>query len=167
VTPAAGWYPDPLELWDVRWWDGVTWQDAVRTGTHQDVEPVLPIADLVAATPRDGIVWQAKRGVDAVHSEHYVVTGHDLRVYKNLSRPPEQEWELWTIGRVEPRVTGGQTLMGLGDVVLTIAYEGFAGRSTAVLKRISEPARSAAWIYRYCRLARRAAGFPEPVLPRR
>ena len=167
MAVAAGWYPDPLGLWDVRWWDGVEWRDAVRTGSHQDTDPVAPIADLVAVTPAAGVVWQSRRVADAVNAEHYVLTGRTLSVYNNLSRPPTKEWQLWTIGRAEPRVTGGQHLMGVGDVVLTIAYEGFAGRSTGVLKRVHEPERSAAWILRYCRLARRAAGYPEPVLPGR
>ena len=167
MAVAAGWYPDPVGLWDFRWWDGVQWHEAVRTGVHQDTDPVVPIGELVAAAPADGVVWQSKRSAEVVHTEHYVLTGRSLRMYKNLSRPPTQEWELWTIGRAEPRITGGQSLLGVGDVVLTIAYEGFAGRSTEVLKRVQEPARSAAWILRYCRLARRAAGSPEPRLPGR
>ena len=88
------------------------------------------IVDLVAVTPAAGVVWQSRRVADAVNAEHYVLTGRTLSVYNDLSRPPTNEWQLWTIGRAEPRVTGGQTLMGVGDVVLTIAYEGFAGRST-------------------------------------
>jgi hypothetical protein len=167
VSFAAGWYPDPLGLWDVRWWDGVAWSDSVRTGPHQDVDPVAFIEDLVAATPADGVIWQSHRTNDMVNTEQFVLTGRALRVYKDLARPPTQEWELWTIGRVEPRITAGQSLIGVGDVVLTIAYAGFAGRSTGVLRRVPEPAHSAAWILRYCRLARRAAGYPEPVLPKR
>jgi hypothetical protein len=160
VGVAAGWYPDPLGLWDVRWWDGVAWNEAVRTSSFQDVDPLVPITDLVAATPSEGIVLQG-----TTDRGDYVLTGRVLRVYKDFSRPPTEEWELWTIGRVEPRITGAQSLGHVGDVVLTIAYEGFAGRSTGVLKRVPEPERTAAWILRYCRLARRAVGAPEPNLP--
>jgi hypothetical protein len=114
VAVAAGWYPDPLGLWDVRWWDGAEWRDAVRSGSHQDTDPVAPIADLVAVTPAAGVVWQSRRVADAVNTERYVLTGRTLSVYNDLSRPPTKEWQLWTIGRAEPRVTGGPSLMGVG-----------------------------------------------------
>lgn len=167
TNPDPGWYPDPLGLWDLRWWDGRAWNETVRTGTHQDVEPIAPIEQLAADVPAAGVVWQSAKAVDPIHGEQYLMTGESLRVYTNLSKPPKLEWQLWTIARAEPRVTGGQSLMGVGDVVLTISFEGFAGRSTEVLQRVPEPARAAALICRYSRLARRVAGIPEPSVPGR
>jgi hypothetical protein len=154
-----------MGLWDVRWWDGHGWHEAVRTGSHQDVEPLADIAELIANAPGDGVVWQGKRGVDAVGSEHYILTGKALRLYTNLANPPRSEWELWTIAKADARVNAGQSLAHIGDVVLTINYAGFAGRTTEVLKNVPEPARVAAMISRLARLARRVAGYPEPEIP--
>jgi hypothetical protein len=162
-----GWYPDPLRLWDVRWWDGNAWNEAVRTGTWQDVEPLVTLDQLVAAAPGDGLVWHGKRSADLINTEQYVVTGNSVRMYTDMSRPPKAEFALWTIARAEPRVNAGQGLLGVGDVVLTISYKGFAGRTTEVLKNVPEPARAAAIITRMSRLARLVAGYPEPEVPRR
>jgi hypothetical protein len=41
--PAAGWYPDPSGAPGLRWWNGLTWSDAVH--------PPQPESRLVASTP--------------------------------------------------------------------------------------------------------------------
>ncbi|UZF45738.1 DUF2510 domain-containing protein [Rhodococcus rhodochrous] len=33
MNPAAGWYPDPVDPAQSRWWDGQTW--TVRTEVHR------------------------------------------------------------------------------------------------------------------------------------
>ena len=161
-----GWYPDPMGLWDERWWNGNTWDEAVRTGTHQDTEPLRAVEDLIRTPPDDGVIWQGTRGVDMIGHEEYVLTGVFLRMYSRLDRPPEAEWPLWTVARADPRFSAGQTMLGIGDVELTIHYAGYQGRTTQVLKNVPDPIRAAALICRQSRLARIAAGYPEPQLPR-
>lgn len=164
MSMAAGWYPDPMGLWDARWWDGVAWHDAVTIGRHQDEEPMRGLDALVATGPGDGLVWQGHRSGDPSHTALYVLTGRALRVYKKTDRPPVDEWLLWKVQAAEPRIKAGQSVRGVGDVTLTIAYAGFAGRSTEVLRGVSEPDRVAALITRYARLARLilAQGAPPP-----
>lgn len=56
-TPRPGWYPDPADRADERWWDGTAWADATRTsGTvhvaggaaRRRVSPWLWVVPLVA-----------------------------------------------------------------------------------------------------------------------
>ena len=157
-----GWYPDPMGLWDERWWDGQVWNDAVRTGRHQDVEPLRTAEELIRTAPDDGVLWHGTRGVGMLGNEEYILTGVFLRQYSRLDRPPELEWPLWTIARADPRFSGGQTVLGVGDVELTVNYAGYQGRSTYVLKNVPDPIRAAALICRQSRLARMVAGYPEP-----
>ncbi len=49
MTAPAGWYPDPREAFDYRWWDGTRWTERV---TEEGVEATSPLpADLHPAAP--------------------------------------------------------------------------------------------------------------------
>jgi hypothetical protein len=53
--PRAGWYPDPLQRYEYRYWRGTAWSDHVSTGgvQHEDpptVQPA-PASTLVASAP--------------------------------------------------------------------------------------------------------------------
>jgi hypothetical protein len=42
VTTPAGWYPDPSNRFELRYWDGTQWTEHVATGGRQDKDP--PVA---------------------------------------------------------------------------------------------------------------------------
>ncbi len=151
-----GWYPDPLGLWDGRWWDGGAWNDAVRTGRHQDSEPIVDLSELLAVQPVGGLVWQGERG-DPTHPGHYILTDSAMSFYRSVSDPPVETFPLWSIALAEARIKGGQGLRGVGDVALTIAYPGYSGKATFVLRSVPDPERIAALICRHARLARMRA----------
>lgn len=44
----AGWYPDPFERAEVRYYDGRAWSEHVATGGVQHVDPALPTPSAVS-----------------------------------------------------------------------------------------------------------------------
>jgi hypothetical protein len=50
TTPRAGWYPDPTSTFEQRWWDGVTWTDAVVNAGQQTISPLPTGAPPVRAS---------------------------------------------------------------------------------------------------------------------
>jgi hypothetical protein len=48
LTPAGGWYADPMDAAQLRWWDGVNWTpqttEATTATTAEPLAPVIPIA---------------------------------------------------------------------------------------------------------------------------
>ena len=124
---------------------GRDWHEAVRTGAHQDVEPIRPIEELMAEQPTGGLVWQGERQGDPTHPGLYILTDVAMNVYGSPSKPPTESFPLWTISKAEARINAGQALRGVGDVALTIAYlrlrgPGDAGAPRAFRKPI-EPRR--------------------------
>jgi hypothetical protein len=54
VTPLAGWYPDPQDAGNVRWWDGVQWTPATQLATPTSTTESsldLRLRDAAAAAP--------------------------------------------------------------------------------------------------------------------
>lgn len=49
TTPSPGWYPDPADAAQQRWWDGKGWADLVRQGPGGTSHSAPP----APATPRD------------------------------------------------------------------------------------------------------------------
>lgn len=43
MTTPPGWYRDPSGLWEVRWFDGVSWSDQVATGGSPGTEALQPV----------------------------------------------------------------------------------------------------------------------------
>ncbi|MDP3966845.1 MAG: DUF2510 domain-containing protein [Nocardioides sp.] len=52
-APPPGWYPDPSDDFEVRWWSGVIWTDHVSTQGWTGVSPLL--AEPVPA--EEAVVW--------------------------------------------------------------------------------------------------------------
>jgi hypothetical protein len=53
--PAQGWYADPNDAGQLRWWDGSTWTDHVHPAGGNDAAPQSSAA-ATAAEPRPGVV---------------------------------------------------------------------------------------------------------------
>jgi hypothetical protein len=55
VTPAGGWYADPLDASLLRWWDGITWTsqttpaNAASNGASSSSEAVVPVGPVPSA----------------------------------------------------------------------------------------------------------------------
>lgn len=51
TTPAEGWYPDPIEPGQERWWTGTEWSDNVRLGQAAPPPAPPPFAPIPPAPP--------------------------------------------------------------------------------------------------------------------
>jgi Protein of unknown function (DUF2510) len=40
VSPPPGWYADPLQRFEQRFWDGVQWTDRIRMGQSEGADPM-------------------------------------------------------------------------------------------------------------------------------
>ncbi len=134
-----GWYPDPSGDWEQRWWSGTDWTDEVVTGGYRTSmalpDPAVP---LLPVTER--VEWEG-----AGHR----VTTHRVWVApgRGSGRAPD-ELALWTVARAEAR--------GL-TVALTIAYSGYAGRTTYPMSGVTDAPRVAAIVHLWANRNRRAA----------
>jgi hypothetical protein len=50
-TPQAGWYPDPNDATQQRYWDGTAWTEHTAAGVAQAAAPVAPTAPAAPAAP--------------------------------------------------------------------------------------------------------------------
>ncbi len=132
----AGWYPDPSGDWQLRWWDGVLWTADVVTGTYRSQEPIgkVPVPAV------EQVLWDG---------EGHRLTTHRLWVHEpGTGRPPE-ELPLWTIASVDATAS---------RVTMSVAYPGYGGRVTYVIRSTSAPLLGAlvhAWANRNRRAAMR------------
>ena len=98
-----GWHPDPSGDYEVRYWDGSTWTDAVANAgqsfTDPLTEPVLPEAEQV--------LWQ--------HGSHQLST-HRAWVFDASIKREIQEIPLWSVAEVEVTATSRQHQAGTGRV---------------------------------------------------
>lgn len=143
-----GWYPDPSGDWEQRWWSGTSWTDQVVTGGYQTTMALPdPSAPLLPAAER--IEWEG-----AGHR----VTTHRVQVAPARgSGRSGDELPLWTVARAEAR--------GL-TVALTVAYQGYTGRTTFPMPGVTDAPRVAAIIHLWANRNRRAATqVPPPYLP--
>jgi hypothetical protein len=132
TTP--GWYPDPGGCWDLRWWDGRAWADDVQTGLHQAKDPYPPIP---LAVDRSACIWLAVSRTASLGDERYLLTGDALHIYRGDT--PRGAIPIWGIANLDVRVNTGQHARGVGDVVVTVAYSGYYGPSTFVLRSVDDP----------------------------
>lgn len=162
----AGWYPDPMGLWDERWWDGVAWHDAVRTDAFAWTEPLTTLDALLATPLPGGALWTSERDANVVHKEHYVLLATELQILL-ANGTPERVVPLFGIAWARARVNAGQALRGVGDIELHIAYPGYTGRATEVLRSVPDCELGAALITRQARLNRHLQAHRPPPPPAR
>lgn len=142
-----GWYPDPTGDYEQRWYDGAAWTDRVATGSFVTDDPVAPVTPL---PPEEAVLW---------HSGADMLTTHRLIVASTSpGRPPEQ-FEAWMVAGARARHSG------VGDVEVTIAYPGYDGRATWVLRGVAEPPAVAALVRKQANRARQAARLRAPQPP--
>ncbi len=134
-NPNPGWYADPGGCWEERWWDGSAWCAAVRTGAYQCEDPYPPIPPTVTAANEVLASWSS--GTVRLGTETYQLTWDSLLMYDG-SRLKEQ-LALWSINGIEVRRSASQHARGVGDVVLSIAYQGYFGPSTFALLGVPSP----------------------------
>lgn len=150
VGPAGvlpGWYQDPSGDYEQRWWDGTAWTDRVVTGSFTTDDPVTEPGPLPA---EEVVLWQT--GGD-------VLTTHRLIIASTLPKRPPEQFEVWMVAGTRARHSG------VGDVEITIAFAGYGGRATWVLRRVSDPPAVAALVRKQANRARRSfptAGAPAP-----
>lgn len=63
MSPAAGWYADPLQRAELRWYDGATWTEHVRTGPVVGVDPIAAPAPVAATSPTPPVVPVPRSGM--------------------------------------------------------------------------------------------------------
>jgi hypothetical protein len=158
TTYDPGWFPDPTGLWELRWWNGTEWTPAVATGNHQDTDPVPPPDAAYGALPEGtpDTLWTGENK-SGFNTTRYWLTPHELVIDggPNAGRLP-----LWSIHRVDVRAP-----QPVADVELTIAYEGYGGRTTYVLRQVPDAHRVKALIWKYTQLAKRRAVLTAPPPP--
>jgi hypothetical protein len=68
ASPAAGWYRDPANAVNVRWWDGVRWTDQIRFAAPElhDVPPTVVPEVIVHTVEREYVPFQHEREVALV-----------------------------------------------------------------------------------------------------
>jgi hypothetical protein len=49
LTPTGGWYADPMDAAQLRWWDGVNWTQ--QTTPASDAEPLAPVTPIAPEAP--------------------------------------------------------------------------------------------------------------------
>ena len=137
TTPTPpGWYPDPAQVAELRWWDGVLWSADVATGSFRAQDP---IGSVVVPAVEEAL-WEG---------DGHRLTTHRLWVHEPGSGRPPEELPLWTIAHVE--VTASR-------VTMSVAYPGYGGRVTYVIRSTAAPLVGAlvhAWANRNRRAALR------------
>ncbi len=54
TAPSAGWFPDPMQRHELRYWDGTTWTEHIADGGHPGVDPVGAPAAQTAPSHTEG-----------------------------------------------------------------------------------------------------------------
>lgn len=77
TAPAAGWYPDPQNAANLRWWDGNTWTDTIQPSQTMPAPapwsaPVAQPAPAWAGAPAGNLPSaQADTGLDVYYRERF------------------------------------------------------------------------------------------------
>lgn len=138
-----GWYRDPVDEFEARWWSGREWTQDVRTGRFTTTSPVI-------ATPIpvvESVLWSVGGNALTTHAAHVVERG------KQIVLP----W--WSVVSVSSTISAGQSMAGMGTLVLHIAYPGYTDRAEWRMRSVSEPDRLHALAYGLMRRHRVAAGY--------
>lgn len=143
MAPQAGWYRDPVDDYELRWWSGREWTQDVRTGRFATTSPIetTPLPDVEQA------VWTDGRYTVTTHAVHVSERGHPVVI------------PLWSVAGVTCEVSAGDALAGAGTIVVHVAYPGYTDRATWRIKRVTDPHRVHAIAYTWMRRNRVAAGY--------
>lgn len=138
---APGWYPDPCGDYEQRWWDGARWTDEVATGLFrgQDAMPA-PGEPLLPAT--ESTFWQ---------TDGWALSTHRVWIREHRNQPPT-EFAVWMVRAAQVRSHVGD----VADVGVTIAFPGYGGKATWVLRSVAQAPVVAATLLRQANRARRA-----------
>lgn len=60
MSPTPGWYADPVQRAELRWYDGAAWTAHVRTGARAFTDPIAPDG---SPLPRPGMGRAAKAAI--------------------------------------------------------------------------------------------------------
>lgn len=135
MNALAGWYPDPHQEWEHRYWDGATWTEYVANAGYRAVDPI----ELNFAFPAvEETLWEqepARLSTRRIWVEDHFNKGHI------------QDFPLWAVERV--KVRNPRTEIDFSDIELHIAYPGYVGRNTWVLQEVREPHRVGALIRKW------------------
>ena len=150
---APGWHPDPGGLWEYRWWDGTAWASAVQTGNQSGEEPypvtVTPPAD------RNAPILELTSNTVSAHTERYILTWNALQTFKGRAeaQPPSEVLPLWMVLGIDVWIGAVAWTRGVGDVRLSIGYQGYVGPNTEALRNVTQPDWAKAMILRQRGLA--------------
>ena len=137
-----GWYRDPVDEFELRWWNGREWTQDVRTGRFATVSPVEPSP----IPAQESVVWSYGSYVITTHAAHVPERGRDVAL----------PW--WAVAAVACTVSSSQALARTGTLVLHVAYPGYTDRAEWRMRGIPDADHVHATAYTWMRRHRRAAG---------
>ena len=143
MSVRPGWYRDPVDDFEWRWWSGREWTHDVCTGRYTTTSPVE--ASVIPSS--ESTVWTDGR---------YTFTTHTVHVSER-GRPVVIPW--WAVAAVSYTISALESTSGTGTIVLHIAYPGYTDRAEWRLKRVADPDRIRALAYTWMRRHRLAAGY--------
>ena len=138
----AGWYPDPVGDYEVRWWDGVAWTPSVANRGVAFEDPDLTV-DLPAG---EQVLWEGDRAK---------LTTHRVWLPDPLYSSTISELPLWCVADAIVTRESGAKVEGTGRVAVEVAYQGYTGPRTWTIQRVREPHVLAAVIRKWANRNRR------------
>lgn len=124
--PQPGWYTDPVDDFELRWFDGARWTSEVATGPWTGRWD-LPVATEPLVPPHEVVVWSD--GTQTI-SSHRLVLREPLRAGPVML-------PVWSVRATRCRAPHRVR----GDVELTIAYPGYTGRTTWLVRDVLDAPR--------------------------
>ena len=61
AAPPAGWYPDPMQQFEQRYWDGAQWTEHVVSAGQQSTSPLQPMAAPVTVSKPEKVQRQVQK----------------------------------------------------------------------------------------------------------
>ena len=151
MTQPAGWYPDPSQCWEHRWWDGAAWTDRVQTGSYA-VEERYPTG-IQPPPDRDAAVFEVVGSKAGRAPDRLVVTWNGMALWRAKDTAPLEVLPLWMIQHIEVWEGAVKSMAGVGDLRITVGYTGYVGRAIRVIANVNEPHWAKAMLWRQRGLA--------------